>query len=80
MNLQPNDGGPAFPMPAHTSTIGEQARPIYGMSLRDYFAGKALEGAAHRLINPYEYRDILASDCYQIADAMLAAREGKEGA
>jgi hypothetical protein len=53
--------------------------PVIEITLRDYFAGKALEGAAHRLINPYDYRDILASDCYQIADAMLSARERKEG-
>lgn len=36
MNTQTNDSGPAFPMPAHNSAIGEQTHPIYGMTLRDY--------------------------------------------
>ena len=83
MKTQPNDGGPAFPMPAHTSTIGEQARPIYGMSLRDYFAAAALQG---EFSNPtsgvFEADSItfseVAWDCYKMADAMLAARERKE--
>jgi hypothetical protein len=78
MNTQPNDGGPAFP--CHTNPLpGKLANAPQGMTLRDYFAGQALQGAAHRLNNPHEHRDILASDCYEIADAMLAARERKEG-
>jgi hypothetical protein len=48
-----------------------------GMTLRDYFAAAALKGQAHRLASPYEHRDVLAVDCYAIADAMLAEREGK---
>jgi hypothetical protein len=49
--------------------------PAVGMSLRDWFAGMALQGKATRLSNPHEHRDILAADCYDIADAMLKARE-----
>ena len=65
-----NDGGPAFPTPP-----GVQHND--GMTLRDYFAAAALKGQAHRLENPYEHRDILAADCYAIADAMIKAREAK---
>jgi hypothetical protein len=78
MKTQPNDGGPAFPW-EDTKDAPGQPLPSSGMTLRDYFAGQALQGAAHRLNNPHEHRDILASDCYEIADAMLAARERKEG-
>lgn len=44
MSNTPNDGGPAFPMRAHSSSTGEQKAPIYGMTLRDYFAAKAMQG------------------------------------
>jgi hypothetical protein len=50
------------------------------ISLRDWFAGMALQGIASNpsfdCITPPEY----ASDAYSFADAMLAARAGKEGA
>lgn len=69
MNIQ-NDGGPAFPTPA-----GIQHND--GMTLRDYFAAAALKGQAHRFAHPHEHRELLAQDCYDIADAMLKAREVK---
>jgi len=66
-----NDGGPAFPNnDAHGCAYA-------GMTLRDWFAGMALQGQAHRFGNPYDAREILAQDCYDIADAMLEAREVK---
>jgi|GWRWMinimDraft_5_1066013.scaffolds.fasta_scaffold45217_2 hypothetical protein len=45
-----------------------------GMSLRDYFAAKAMEG---HLSNPYTYNDpdIVAESAYEVADAMLKRRE-----
>ncbi len=69
MNIQ-NDGGPAFPTPA-----GIQHND--GMTLRDYFAAAALKGQAHRFAHPHEHRELLAQDCYDIADAMLKVREAK---
>ena len=69
---QPNDGGPAFPQDLQ-GRRGDD--PQYqGMSLRDWFAGKALEGQAHRFDHPHNHRELLAKDCYEIADAMLKAR------
>ena len=69
--IQPiNDGGPAFPTPA-----GVQHND--GMTLRDVFAAAALKGQAHRFAHPHEHRELLAQDCYDIADAMLKARETK---
>ena len=68
-----NTGGPAFPT-EHTDTSG-----LYdGMTLRDYFAAKAMLGILtdpHREIN-YPY-DAVASYAYSLADAMLAARGQK---
>ena len=67
---QPHDGGPAFPL----ATSSGSNTSVNGMTLRDWFAGMALQGQAHRFAHPHEHRELLASDCYEIADAMLAAR------
>ena len=61
---------PVFPTPA-----GIQHND--GMTLRDYFAAAALKGQAHRFAHPHEHRELLAQDCYDIADAMIKAREAK---
>lgn len=77
MSGQIDNGGPAFPR-------GSTLRPdgsIWtvsqeGMSLRDWFAGKALAA----MINREDLDDYsptgLAGDAYRYADAMIAAREG----
>ena len=70
MSVPINDGGPAYPTPA-----GIQHND--GMTIRDYFAAAALKGQAHRFAHPHEHRELLAQDCYDIADAMLKARESK---
>jgi hypothetical protein len=59
----PTDGGAAFPV-AHSHLIQS------GMSLRDYFAGKAMQALAQG-----NYFDATARQAYMIADAMLKARE-----
>ena len=73
---KPNDGGPAFPeMKSAYQLQG-------GMSLRDWFAGKAL-GHIPALLDVSEENascENIAGHAYQIADAMLAARERKEEA
>ena len=60
-----------------------------GMTLRDYFAAKAMQGIISngRLRRHFQYADtrreervggaayVAARDAYQIADAMIAARE-----
>ncbi len=71
------DGGPAFPTVPVMSA--------HGMSLRDYFAGQALTGAmvmqieAAKIESPSNENIVstLAEITYEIADAMLAAREAK---
>jgi hypothetical protein len=52
------------------------------MTLRDYFAGQALAGQlAFSPSDPfkkYHQPEEVAAACYRFADAMLAAREGKQ--
>lgn len=47
-----------------------------GMTLRDYFAAKAMVAQSSGYMNP-EDMDDLAVRSYQMADAMLKAREAK---
>lgn len=67
-----NNGGPAFPI-----IIGAgRVRKDDGMSLRDYLAAKAMQGAIPTRPNGYEMDTaIMARWAYAMADAMLAERE-----
>lgn len=65
--MSKENGGPAFP----EEWNGQQ---VSGMTLRDYFAAKAMQGlCAHQEIgfNPYVK---IAEAAYNQADAMLAER------
>lgn len=73
-----NTGGPAFPYgKTHTKefydgTIGVEEYAEEGMTLRDYFAAKAMQA----ILNDAEiFWDGAAPLAYQYADAMLKARE-----
>jgi len=85
-----NDGGPAFPGNVDTrlvfSDVGGEIEPVghKGMSLRDWFAGQALQG----LMSNYELlkmldeqapklptRHVAAQHAYGFADAMLKERD-----
>jgi hypothetical protein len=67
-----NTGGPAFPAPAGVAHITDQ-----GMTLRDYFAAKALNGLLAGTLTPDSLwsQDEAAETAYNMADAMLKARE-----
>ena len=74
MNNQIDDGGPALPVAS--DVIGHCS----GMSLRDWFAGMALQGtmsgASYAEKRSFEsYPHIHAQNAYKMADAMLAARK-----
>jgi hypothetical protein len=61
----PNDGGPAFPY---------EQRSEPGMTLRDYFAAKAMQGISAN--STYDMRaEATAQWAYMQADAMIAERE-----
>jgi hypothetical protein len=79
--MKQNDGGPAFARPASVdpssgtlsdgdSVIAEQR----GMTLRDYFAAQALAGYSGSE-HEYATTSATAKHCYDLADAMLRARE-----
>lgn len=76
------DGGPAFP---GVSWDDGDRMEESGMTLRDYFAGQALDAiytaCDRRLVlepsAPPETVEGIARAAYRIADAMIAAREGR---
>lgn len=73
--MSKENGGPAFPLPAHKQRFGPGTAPLFhnaepGMTLRDYFAAKAMrEVDWHN-----NTREDCANECYEIADAMLTER------
>lgn len=73
-----NDGGPAFPVPdvqaSEPRNVEQMRREARGMSLRDYFAAKAMQGMLSCSVQPQSGPDMYARDAYTIADAMLKAR------
>ena len=73
-----NDGGPAFPDPWGANELSRDAST--GMTLRDWFAGMALQGllAGRKTVaTDYanNYAKAILEDSYKYADAMLKARE-----
>lgn len=90
-----NDGGPAFPVPSPDcqtflpKKVEDLRRLMSGMSLRDYFAAKAMQGELASMQDPEgeacgisldasdETLSRLARHYYRIADAMLKARDAQ---
>ena len=72
-----NTGGPAFPTPK--IVVNEQGQitgfavDADGMTLRDYFAAKAMQAWLVGVNEPGERR--CADFAYKMADAMLKARD-----
>ena len=64
---------PAFPMTGFETRNGQGIQSVHhtGMTLRDYFAAKAMQ----KMIWNLSEDEKNAKDCYEIADAMLKARE-----
>ena len=73
---------PAFPI---AIDLGDAVKYQEGMTLRDYFAAKAMQSWITVTVQRYVHqnqlqidmpsRDLIAAEAYQIADAMLKARE-----
>ena len=81
-----DDGGPAFPTPEvlystptastlYGGTYTTTTTKSSGLSIRDWFAGQALAGlmANRRALDGDER--LVATQAYDLADAMLAARK-----
>jgi hypothetical protein len=86
-----NDGGPAFPgrildgdeLTTEPAEVFEHLTAAWvGMSLRDYFAGQALNMAGtYRVADDEDGNDetaqFIAERAYALADAMIRAREAQ---
>lgn len=71
-----NDGGAAFPVTQAADRNGDIF--IYaqeGMTLRDYFAAKAMQSAISNVADWKHMPEYIARISYKQADAMLKARE-----
>jgi hypothetical protein len=75
-------GGPAFPadpfIASNPENVSVAKRIAEGMTLRDYFAAKALCGIEASQGNNGEFIttvELVAERAYQLADAMLEARK-----
>lgn len=90
--MSAKNGGPAFPTLVPIVHITEQGKdyPVYdeaGMTLRDYFAAKALELGGEFFVVRYltsaeqdadHLADLVAKATYEIADAMIAWRNKEQ--
>jgi hypothetical protein len=82
--VKTNDGGLAFPGSRMEQGTSPEAEAIGGhwevqhpgMTLRDYFAAKAMQGAIHHrgFATVDDNRNMDAKDAYAYADAMIRAR------
>ena len=86
-------GGPAFPVQYSNEADGPTVMPHVGMTLRDYFAAKAMQGIVSSIDGEANYQRLrghaagaglsvsewIARDAFKQADAMLKAREVKNG-
>lgn len=77
MTSKNDTGGHAFPFP---STVYEQGKHTvengdYGMTLRDWFAGMALQGICSQLQAHPKHSDIYAKFAYEQADKMIETRQ-----
>ena len=77
MSYTHKDGGPAFPSGKSETPGFENSLPYYeGMTLRDWFAGMALQGLLAHLVGvPNSEPEGYARRAYQYADAMLTSRK-----
>lgn len=78
MNVK--DGGPAFAQDVHVSRAngGVEITKFGGLSLRDYFAAQILPAVyTASLARGEDLQDTIAEEAYELADAMIEAREVK---
>ena len=68
------NGGPAFPIPLHPGQSWQEMAPCDGMTLRDYFAGRAMQSYLLDKDRDSFTFEQWAQASYEMADAMLEAR------
>lgn len=75
MSDQIKDGGPAFPVPLNEGQSYQGHAPCDGMTLRDYFAAKAMQGFCANGPENFEDMEQVAEQSYELADYMISQRE-----
>lgn len=70
--MSENNGGPAFPREDYQCNGADGGLGQEGMSLRDYFAAKAMQSTTLAL-SPSNQK-LIAKAAYSMADEMLKAR------
>jgi hypothetical protein len=71
-----NTGGPAFPYSALQPGGPTMYADSEGMTLRDYFAAKAMQGNLASMVEGQEFDPSMGAEwAYKVADAMLKARD-----
>ena len=76
--MSDNTGGRAFPW---CGDLNDCPTINLGMTLRDYFAAKAMDAVISDWLNTGDIfqdpdiAEVIARDCYIVADAMLRARD-----
>ena len=73
-----NGGGPAFPVPLLPGQSWQGMGPCDGMTLRDYFAGRAMQSYLLDKDRDSFTFEQWAQASYEMADAMLKARGDTE--
>lgn len=71
-SMNKETGGPAFPVLHQNEITGYIPPETSGMTLRDYFAAKAMQSIISNQQCPWKE---IAEDAYEMADLMLKARE-----
>ena len=71
--MKKQNNGPAFPYCEQDGQGGYEQHQ--GMSLRDWFAGKALQGICASSPSDDCTDEYIAAESYRLANAMLKARE-----
>lgn len=72
---------PAFPIPRHTRHFDDSQGAYMqddGMTLRDYFAAKAMNKVnmnSYSTMSSESYEQYIARHAYRLADAMMKERE-----
>ncbi len=72
--MSKDTSGPAFPVTLPSGESYQGHLPHDGMTLRDYFAAKALQGICAHPDTWGRQTNEIAKAAYELADAMLAAR------
>ena len=78
-NNSKDTSGPAFPVPLNDGERWTGPGNCCGMTLRDWFAGMAMQGMyCNQMFDEWAVEDI-ARTSYDQADAMLERRKGQAG-